>query len=293
MEGPRTRSRLLETQARLSRALRRRARHRAGHGAGGAPGSRAVLARRNGLEYVAWADAGRRRPGQRLLDDAVREHAQGGGPHALAPGHPGRVHSPLALAAHPPSAVRPHRPAGGRAGGGAGGRAAAALRGLRGHQPVQDAAGAAHGLFRWTPSTRWCAGATRWESFNTDSEGARAVLERLGATDGDVLGDGGSTAGAALWRTQNTGCRCGSLQARGASEHPLSGDWVWTWPDRWLPPKTCASRGARVAVIAYGAPGRRVAAEIRSPRRHPAHAGRGVVRRPGPRGSDNSGRTAT
>ena len=35
-----------------------------------------------------------------------------------------------------------------------------------------------------------------WESFNTDTEGARAVLERLGGGELFVLGDGG--VGAAL-----------------------------------------------------------------------------------------------
>jgi shikimate 5-dehydrogenase len=99
-----------------------------------------------------------------------------------------------------------------------------------------------------------------WESFNTDVEGARAVLKRLGAREAFVLGDGGSTA-ALRAVAEDMSCPLRILKQADIRE-PLSGAGIWTWPDRITPPEDLRFKGARVAVIAYGSPGRRVAKEI-------------------------------
>ncbi|KFA88638.1 shikimate dehydrogenase [Archangium violaceum] len=100
----------------------------------------------------------------------------------------------------------------------------------------------------------------RWESFNTDTAGARSVLERLGARDVFVLGDGGASAAIRVVGTE-MGCQLRFLR-RAEISGPLSGPGIWTWPDRITPPDTLRFEGARVAVIAYGAPARRIATEI-------------------------------
>jgi hypothetical protein len=100
----------------------------------------------------------------------------------------------------------------------------------------------------------------RWESYNTDTEGARTVLERLGAREAFVLGDGGASA-ALRAVSRKAGCQLNFLR-RAHITGPLSSPGIWTWPDRVPPPEALRFQGARVAVIAYGAPGRRIAAEI-------------------------------
>jgi hypothetical protein len=57
------------------------------------------------------------------------------------------------------------------------------------------------------------------------------------------------------------GCQLRFLRRAQISE-PLAGPGIWTWPDRITPPDALRFEGARVAVIAYGAPARRIAAEI-------------------------------
>ena len=44
----------------------------------------------------------------------------------------------------------------------------------------------------------------------------------------------------------------------------LSGVVIWTWPAAVDAPETLRFQGARVAVVAYGAPGRKIAAAIRA-----------------------------
>jgi hypothetical protein len=100
----------------------------------------------------------------------------------------------------------------------------------------------------------------RWESFNTDVEGARAVLQRLGAPEAVVLGDGGASA-ALRAVAPEVGCHPRFLRRSDISA-PLSGPAIWTWPDRVPPPEALRFEGSRVAVIAYGAPARRIATEI-------------------------------
>ncbi|QRO01925.1 shikimate dehydrogenase [Archangium violaceum] len=100
----------------------------------------------------------------------------------------------------------------------------------------------------------------RWESFNTDTEGARTVLERLGAREAFVLGDGGASAAIRVVASE-VGCQLRFLR-RAEISGPLTGPGIWTWPDRVTPPDSLRFEGARVAVIAYGAPARRIATEI-------------------------------
>jgi hypothetical protein len=60
---------------------------------------------------------------------------------------------------------------------------------------------------------------------------------------------------------RDLGCPLRILK-RSEIREPLSGTGVWTWPDRVPPPEDLRFDGARVGVIAYGAPGRRVSKEI-------------------------------
>ncbi|XXF81124.1 shikimate dehydrogenase [Myxococcaceae bacterium GXIMD 01537] len=219
---------------------------------------RAVLAARNVLDYVAAGGAWSAAPGQRLLDDAVRE--------ARAPR---REDSRLAILgtsiAHSRS-PEIHRQPFDRID-------------LPEDAPVEqlvDALRPAYAGFAVTsPFKRQLARHTssaldaintlvrrgdRWESHNTDIDGARAVLDALGAPEVLVLGDGGTTT-ALRAAARDTG-RTLRVLKRADIQGPLSGAIVWTWPDRVEAPASLRFEQARVAVIAYGAPGRRIASEI-------------------------------
>jgi hypothetical protein len=100
--------------------------------------------------------------------------------------------------------------------------------------------------------------------FNTDRDGAAATLsvltERAGEKAVTVLGDGGATdalreaasqLGVPL--TVMTRATVGPVTTRAA---------VWTWPASVPPPPTLRLDGVTVAVIAYGAPARAIAASI-------------------------------
>jgi hypothetical protein len=224
---------------------------------------RAVLARRNVLDYVALGGDWKAAPGQRLLADAVREARS---PHPVPlPEGEGRlgilgtsiVHSRSPRIHRQPfdridipedapvealvEALLPH------------------FRGFAVTSPFKIR------LARHTGSPLDAINTLvrrrdRWESFNTDTEGARTVLERLGAREAFVLGDGGASA-AIRAVAPEVGCQLRFLRRAGISE-PLTGSGIWTWPDRITPPDTLRFEGARVAVIAYGAPARHIATEI-------------------------------
>jgi hypothetical protein len=227
---------------------------------------RAVLARRNALDYVALGGDWKAAPGQRLLTDAVREARD---PHPVPlPEGEGKlarlgilgtsiVHSRSPRIHRQPfdridipedasveslvDALLPH------------------YRGFAVTSPFKIR------LARHTGSPLEAINTLvrrhdRWESFNTDTEGARTVLERLGAREGFVLGDGGASA-AIRAVAPEAGCELRFLRRAEISE-PLTGSGIWTWPDRITPPDALRFEGARVAVIAYGAPGRRIATEI-------------------------------
>ncbi len=249
---------LLETQARLIERFGAGRVTVLGMGAVALP-IRAVLARRNALDYVAAGGSWSAAPGQRLLDDAVREARAPGGATGLRRGILGTsiVHSRSPRIHRQPfdridipedgpveelvDSLLPHYA----------GFAVTSPFKLRLARHARSPLEAINTLVRR---------GDHWESFNTDVEGARAVLKRLGAREAFVLGDGGSTA-ALRAVAGDLGCQLRVLK-RADIREPLSGAGVWTWPDRVPPPEDLRFDGARVAVIAYGAPGRRVAKEI-------------------------------
>lgn len=223
--------------------------------------ARAVLAVRNALDYVAAGGGWSAAPGQRLLDDVLRASRR------LAPGQEGAlrrgilgtsiVHSRSPRIHRQPfdridipedgpveelvDSLLPHYA----------GFAVTSPFKLRLARHTRSPLEAINTLVRQ---------GDRWESFNTDVEGAREVLERLGTREAFILGDGGSTA-ALRAVSREAGCELRVLK-RAEIQQPLSGAGVWTWPDRVAPPEGLRFEGARVAVIAYGTPGRRVAQEI-------------------------------
>lgn len=257
--GPPARVReLQETQARLIE------RFGAGRvtvlGMGGvALPARVVLARRNALDYVAAGGEWSAAPGQRLLDDAVREARAAGGATGPRRGILGTsiVHSRSPRIHRQPfdridipedspvedlvDSLLPHYS----------GFAVTSPFKLRLARHTGSPLGAINTLVRR---------GNRWESFNTDVEGAREVLKRFGAREAFILGDGGSAV-ALRASAGELECRLRVLK-RSEIHEPLSGAGVWTWPAWVQPPEELRFDRARVAVIAYGAPGRRVANEI-------------------------------
>lgn len=260
--GPVSRERvaeLLETQARL--------RERFGEGrvtlltmSDTALPVRAVLARQNTLDYVAVGGEWKAAPGQRLLADAAREARAPASRHAgrlgilgtsIAHSRSPRIHfqpfDRIDLPEDAPiesvvDALLPH------------------YRGFAITSPFKLRLARHTGASLDAINTLVRRG-DHWESFNTDTEGARAVIERLGTRELFVLGDGG--ASAALRTVAAEQGLTPRFLRRAAISTPLSGTGIWTWPDRVTPPDALRFEGARVAVIAYGAPARRIAHDIR------------------------------
>ncbi|HZI12374.1 MAG TPA: shikimate dehydrogenase [Myxococcus sp.] len=252
---------LLETQRRLMERFGPERVTVLGMGAVALP-ARAVLARRNALDYVAagggWAAA----PGQRLLDDVVRE-VKGADRYTMEP--------PLRLGILGTSIVhsrspRIHRQPFDRIDIPEDGPVEALVDSLRPFyagfavtSPFKLRLAKHTGSPLEAVNTLVRRG-DRWESFNTDTHGALKVLERLRAKEAFVLGDGGATAAL---RAVAGEADCGLRVLRRADiQAPLTGAGVWTWPDRVPVPEGLRFEQARVAIIAYGAPGRRIAAEI-------------------------------
>ncbi|TSC31217.1 shikimate dehydrogenase [Corallococcus sp. Z5C101001] len=258
MDGPAHLDVLLETQRQLARRFGAERVTVLGMGPTAIP-ARAVLSRHNRLEYVAMGGPWTAAPGQRLLDDVVREHRKAKDAQAprlgilgtsIAHSRSPRIHRQpfdrIDLAEDAPveavvDALLPHYA----------GFAVTSPFKMRLARHTGAALEAINTLVRR---------GSRWEAFNTDTEGARAVLQRLGSRDVSVLGDGGSTQALRLVAAEE-GLALRVVR-RAEVQAPLTGDQVWTWPDRVAPPENLRFQGARVAVIAYGAPGRRVAAEI-------------------------------
>jgi shikimate kinase len=220
---------------------------------------RAVLARRNALDFVAldgsWSAAG----GQRLLADAVREQRRGATEperrrlgilgHQIAASRSPRLHrAPFDRLDLPPdadlqallAALRPY------------------YAGFAVTNPFKKAAARAVGAEREAVNTL-VRTAQGWATASTDVEGARAALEALGAEAVTVLGDGG--VGEALREAAQGRWRLRFLKHAEAG-HLLAGAVLWTWPPSVAPPAGLRLDGARVGVVTYGEPARRVARMI-------------------------------
>ncbi len=219
---------------------------------------RCLLARANALDYCALDAAWAAAPGQRLLSDAVRASSR-----AMSRSRRGILGSHLAHSRSP----RIHRQPFDRIDLPADSSLGLLLQSLRPHyagfavtSPFKKlAAAASHS--RLPAVNTLVRRENGWEGFNTDVEGARAVLRRLGEGAVTVLGDGG--AAAALRLAAADARRAIEVIVREHAARCVEGLAVWTWPDGVEPPAGLRFSAARVAVIAYGAPGARVANQIR------------------------------
>ncbi len=271
--------------------FRRGAGHRARDGARGAararrarPAQRARLRRRS-------AAIGRRPRGSAC---SRMPSGRSGAPHsvpegAAAAGDPGDLDRALALASHPPPALRPHRPPRGRAGRGARGRPAAALPRLRRHQPLQDPARPAH---RLAARRHQHARAPR-RPLGVLQHRHRRALAR--SSNGWMPGRPSCSETAAPPRRSGPwpprlGCQLRFLRRAGHLRAPRAGLASGPGPIGSTPPDALRFEGARVAVIAYGAPGAPHRRGDHPPRGHAVAPRRGLVHRPGPPAAQPSGR---
>lgn len=225
---------------------------------------RAVLAESNTLDYLAVDGSWSAAPGQRLLDDAVRSSRRArhdgstqrlgilGAPlgHSRSP----RLHAQPFDRIELPSdvdvnavldALRPH------------------YRGFAVTNPFKKTAAIASGSGRDAVNTL-VREEVGWSSANTDREGAAAMLSVLSQRAQTrlitVLGDGGVT-GALRDAAEQLGLTV-TVLPRASVHGVVQGAVVWTWPASVEPPQPLRFQRALVAVIAYGAPARTIAARI-------------------------------
>ncbi len=225
---------------------------------------RAVLAESNTLDYLALDATWSAAPGQRLLDDAVRSSRRArhdgttqrlgilGSPlgHSRSP----RLHAqPFDRIELPPdvdmgallAALRPH------------------YRGFAVTNPFKKAVARSTNANRDAVNTL-VREETGWSSANTDREGAAASLsaltQRAGTRLVTVLGDGGVT-GALREAAEQLGVTLTVVQ-RASIGDVVCGAVVWTWPASVDAPAALRFEHALVAVIAYGAPARTIAARV-------------------------------
>ncbi|MFZ5443994.1 MAG: shikimate kinase [Myxococcota bacterium] len=253
--------RLLETQARLIERFGAESVTVLATGPLALP-FRAVLAQRNALDYLAldggWAAA----QGQRLLADAVREarHSQADGRtrrlgilgagigHSRSP----RIHQQpfdrIDLPAEAPlgellDALLPY------------------YRGFAVTNPFKKRA-AAEVLTELGAVNTLIRSHGAWAAENSDVAGAEATLDALAPTGRlTVLGDGGVTEALRLVAARR-GVELAVLTRATVPPVALRGAVVWTWPPDVEPPASLRFAEARVAVVSYGAAGRKLAAEI-------------------------------
>jgi len=221
---------------------------------------RCVLSPKNALEYVALHSGFRAAPGQRLLDDAVREaRARPGrrrlgilGTHIDGSRSP-RIHlQPFDRLDLPSDTDMP-----------------SLLAALHPHylgfavtspfkKPVAQAVkadlDAVNTLVRTGDGWRWA---------NTDVEGASAILQKLKRGRVVALGDGGVTSALRL-AAAPLGIELPVLRRADVTPVPLQGAFVWTWPKEVPPPAALSFDQADVAVVAYGAAARQIAKEIQA-----------------------------
>lgn len=225
---------------------------------------RAVLAQRNALDYLAlernWAAA----VGQRLLSDAVREsrRSQMDGTtrrlgifgSAIAHSRSPRIHQqPFDRIELPESApieemlaaLMPH------------------YRGFAVTNPFKKPVAQITFAERSAVNTL-IRNNGQWDTENTDVDGARVVLEKLAAPLVTVLGDGGVTVAlreAAVEQGVRLDVR--TRDSFSSTRQLVMGAAVWSWPAHIAAPDGLRFNSARVAVVAYGAPARTIAARIR------------------------------
>jgi shikimate kinase len=228
---------------------------------------RAVLAERNALDYLALGASWSAAPGQRLLSDAVRTSRRGQRDGMTA--RLGLLGHDVSHSRSPRVHVQPFDRIDLPADADVGALLRAlwpSYRGFAVTNPFKKGVATAVGAHRDAVNTlvRTRDG---YEAFNTDREGAAAVLavlfERTQRREVAVLGDGGATdalkeAAQQMGLTVEVMTRSkisGALSQRAA---------VWTWPAFLEPPASLRLDGVVVAVIAYGAPARVVAEHIRA-----------------------------
>lgn len=246
-----TAERLLETQARLI--------ERFGEGnvtvlATGplALPFRALLARRNALDYLALDPSWKAAEGQRLLSDAVREARA----WYLYLGRLGILGSSVAHSRSPRLHAQPFD----RIELPADTDVAALVKALRKHYRGFAITNPFKQRFTSSAVNTLIRDETNgWRFENTDVEGARATWEALGKpAQLTILGDGGVTASL---RSLPTELRV--VKHADVTSTPLSGSIIWTWPATVKPPDALRfDANAKVAVIAYGPPAHVIAKEI-------------------------------
>jgi hypothetical protein len=222
---------------------------------------RAVLALGNALDYLALDPSFAAAPGQRLLEDAVREwrrpSAEGTTQrlgllgHHVAHSRSPRLHpAPFDRLDLPVDvdlaalleALRPY------------------YRGFAVTTPFKQRAAKAVGAA--VPAvntlTRTVSG---WAGASTDAAGAEAVLDALRSKAVTVLGEGG-VAQALKDAAAARGVALTFLKASQVTKAPVKGAVVWTWPTDVAPPAALRFEEATVAIIAYGAPSKRVVQHV-------------------------------
>jgi hypothetical protein len=233
---------------------------------------RALLAARNGFEYVAFDDGSYAAEGQRLLSDARRERTArstaGRARRAILGSGIASSRSPLV---HRQPFDRLDLPADADLG--------SLLRVLHAYYDgfavtspfkmkvarlISAKEAAVNTLIRR---------ADGWVGANTDVEGALAILGSLQDRNVTVLGDGGATSALRV-AAARSGRRLRVLRRRDVGRQALGGTLIWTWPRGVPPPDALGFARARVAVITYGVPARRIEAEIRKRGGSPVPLGR-------------------
>jgi len=222
---------------------------------------RAVLSRANALEYVAMSPAWSSAPGQRLLDDAVREARRAVPGRLLRLGIIGsRIQGSRSPRIHPQPFDRIDLPE-----DAALGDLLDALlpfyAGLAITSPFKRAA-AEHVRSKLKAVNTLVRRPDGWEAHNTDVEGARAALEALRRRRSTLLGSGGAAVALGL-AARELGVELRALRRGELGDAPVQGAVIWTWPPHLPAPAHLRFEGAaRVAIIAYGAPAQVIAREI-------------------------------
>ena len=223
---------------------------------------RCLLAEKNQLDYLhlsAPTENWRAAPGQRLLQDAVREARSGFHPrprlgilgHRIAHARSPRLHpQPFDRLDLPEDAdvealVETLRPF---------------YAGFAVTTPFKLAL--ARGS-KWPAVNTLVRTAKGWHKDNTDVEGARATLEALGAKEVTVLGRGGvAVALEEAARQLGISLRFLASVEEALAAGRLEGTVLWTFPTHVEVPPGLLLDGAQVALIAYGKPAWALAQKI-------------------------------